>query len=364
MRAQVYQPDGTAGPGRLVEARLDVQDVMPAGLVLAEATIRDESDQRLLDGNDLCFDPAAGGGPLTGPEARRQARAFAVVNTAYHVQRALRFASALLGRPLPHLLVRIGLHHEGQSWGGGHYRLPAKNYSELPETGPVQAVGEVHLGYGRGFLPFPAPRYFHAPGHNPAIVYHEVGHHLCRHSADFRLNRLLPPTAQTNRKIALDEGTCDFFAAVLLGTPDIYGWHRRQVPVWQQRRRCLDPRWTMACFYGGRERDPHSDGTVWASALWSARTTVQASGADPTRFDAMVVQGLDRFGGSDGDSRSEPVLRRRRHFSRLLAAIVATDAGLAEPVLTAMAGQGIRLGASNAELRDEVRARLVRRSAL
>ncbi len=364
MRVQVYRPDGKSGPGRLVETQLDVLEVAPAGLTLAEVTVRDESGQALFQGDDLRFDPAAGGGPLAGPGAQRQARAFAVVNSAFHAQRALRFAAVLLGRPLPHLLVRIGLHHEQRSWGGGHYRLPAQSYSELPEAGPVRPDGEMHLGYGRGFLSVPEPRYFHTPGHNPAIIYHEVGHHLCRHSADFRLNRLLPALAQTNRKIALDEGTSDYFAAVLLGTPDIYGWHRGQVPVWQQSRRCLNPRWTMASFHGGRERDPHSDGTVWASALWSARMAVQATGADPTRFDSMVVQGLDRFGSSDGDNRSEPVLRRRRHFSRLLAAIVATDASLAEPVLAAMAGHGIRLGASNAELRDQARARLTRRSAV
>lgn len=362
MWARIYRPDGAAGPGRLAEARLDVVGVEPAGLSLAETTVRDESGCTLFEGEDLRFDPACGGGPLAESEAQRQACAFAVVNTAFHVQRALRVVAALLGRSLPHLLVRIGLHQEQRPWGGGHYRLPARSYSELPETNPGCPEGEVHLGYGRGFLPVPKPRYFHKPGHNPAIIYHEVCHHLCRHSADFRLNRLLPAAAQTNRKIALDEGTCDYFAAVLLGTPDIYGWHRGQVPYWQQRRRCLDPRWTMASFHGGRDRDPHSDGTIWASALWSARTAVHAAGADPARFDAMVVQGLDRFGRSDCDTRTEPVLRRRRHFSRLLSAIVATDAGLTEPVLAAMAGHGIRLGASNAELRDEARVRLIRRS--
>lgn len=362
MRVRVHLPRGAAGPGEPTETALDVTAVSATSLGLPEVTVRDESGQALLDDGDLRFDPAAGGGPLAPPEAQRQARAFALVNTAFHAQRALKLAAALLGRPLPRLLVRIGLHHEQRSWGGGHYRLPAASYSELPETGPVQPQGEVHLGYGRTYLPVPAPRYFHAPGHNAAIIYHEIGHHLCRHSADFRLNRLLPPAAQTNRKIALDEGTCDFFAAVLLGSPDIYGWHRARVPVWRQDRRCLDPRWTMACFHGGRDRDPHRDGTIWASALWSARSAVQLAGHDPVRFDAMVVRGLDRFGHADCDDRSEAVLRRRRHFSRLLAAIVGTDHELAEPVLAAMAAHGIRLGASNAELRERARAELLRRS--
>jgi hypothetical protein len=41
------------------------------------------------------FDPAAGGGPLVGAAVDRQARAFGVVNAAYHAQRTLRFSAAL-----------------------------------------------------------------------------------------------------------------------------------------------------------------------------------------------------------------------------------------------------------------------------
>lgn len=364
MRAAVYLPDGDGGPGRLSEVTLEVESLGPAAIMLQEATVRDESGDALLPGEHLVFDPSRGGGPLAGPQANRQARAFALVNTAFHVQRALRFASTLLGRPLPHLLVRIGLHHELGYWGGGHYRLPAVNYSELPEKGSIRPEGEVHLGSGRVFLPTPAPRYFHVPGHNCAIIYHEVGHHICRHTADFRLNGMLPPGCQTNRKIALDEGTCDYIAAVLLSNPDIYGWHRAQVPMWQQTRRRLDQRWTMACFQGGRARDPHTDGTVWASALWSARNAVGDAGFDPGQFDAMVLCGLDRFGHQDRDERSPETLRRRRHFARLLECIVAGNSALACPVLEGAARHGVFLGASNAELSDWARAGMAGGSAV
>lgn len=356
MRAAVYLPGVGNGPGRLTETCMKLRGRGPATLELDMATVRDESGEALFEGSDLVFDPSRGGGPLAETDSQRQARAFAVVNTAFHVQRALRFAAALLGRPLPHLLVRIGLHRDQGCWGGGHYRLPSSSYSELPETGAIQPTGEVHLGYGRAYLASSELRYFHVPGHNASIIYHEVGHHICRHTADFRLNRLLPAHSQTNRKIALDEGTSDYLCAVLLGRPDIYGWHRSHVPEWQMSRRCLSPRWTMASFHGGRDHDPHADGTIWASALWSARIAVAKSGFEPSRFDAMVLRGLDLLGAEAQALRTEQALRRRRYFSALLEAIVATDNALRRPVLRAMKAHGIVPGASNASLRDLARA--------
>ncbi|HKS49151.1 MAG TPA: hypothetical protein VJT49_29380 [Amycolatopsis sp.] len=344
--ATAYVPDGRPGPGRLREVDLDVLAVGPAELVLPEATVRDERGVTLFDDDGMVFEPAAGGGPLAPAAADRQARAFGVVNAAFHTQRALRFVSSLLNRPLPHLVVRIGMHDQPR-WGGGHYRLP-----HPLEDGPVRAAGEVHLGGGRAFLA--APRYFHAPAHNAAIVYHEVAHHLCRHTADFRLNRLRPAHRQTNKKIALDEGTSDVVTAILLGTPDIYGWHRQRIPAWDRRRRQLAPQWTMVHFHGGPDQDPHGDGTVWASACWSARERT----ADPRRFDAMLLRGLELFGEeADVTVPAEQALRRRRHFSRLLSAMTRADPGLAPGVLAAMAAHGIHLGASNAELREAARAR-------
>jgi hypothetical protein len=354
--ATAYLPDGRLGPGRLCEAELDVLRMGPAELVLPEATIRDERGGALFD-DSLAFDPAAGGGPLVPEAVDRQARAFGVVNTAFHTQRALRFAADLLDHPLPHLLVRIGMHNEPRRWGGGHYRLPGPTYVEPVAVHPD---GEVHLGGGRAFLTSPGShRYFHAPAHNAAIVYHEVGHHICRHTADFRLNRNRPPNQQTSKKIALDEGTADLFTAIMLGTPDIYHWHRRNIPDWDQRRRKLDPRWTMAHFHGGRDQDPHADGTVWASACWSARQRVTAAGADPARFDALLLRGLELAGEDDEPNPAEEALRRRRHFSRLLASMTRADPQLAPVVLAAMAGHGIRPGASNAQLSEVARARQV-----
>jgi hypothetical protein len=356
-RAAVYLPDqhggsdGRVGPGRLGEVELDVLEVGSAQVVLPEATVRDERGGALFTdgglGGGLVFDPSAGGGPWAGAAADRAARAFGVVNVAFHTQRALRYVSGLLGHPLPRLLVRIGMHE--RQWGGGHYRLPGQGVGADPDA--ASPAGEVHLGGGAGFVATPdTDRYFRAPAHNPAIVCHEVGHHVCRHTADFRLNRLRPPGQQTNKKIALDEGTADVITAILLDTADIYGWYRHSIPEHERRRRKLDPRWTMAHFQGGPHADPHADGTVWASACWSARQRVTATGADPTRFDTLLLLGLELLGRDNPAGPTRDALRERRHFSRLLAAMAEADPAMAPHVLAAMAEHGIHLGVSNNDL--------------
>jgi hypothetical protein len=353
----VYLPDRHGRPGQLAMVDLDVVEMGPAELVLPEATVRDERGGQLFGGSPLVFDPAAGGGPAAGPAAEVQARAFGVVNAAFHAQRALQYVSALLGHGLPRLTVRIGLHGR---WGGGHYRLPAGAGAGEPET--LAPAGEVHLGGGAGFLTVPGGgRYFRAPAHNTAIIYHETGHHICRHTADFRLGKLRPPQRQANAKIALDEGTADFLTAVLLGSPDIYGWHRAHLPPSDQRRRMLDPRWTMAHFRGGPGSDPHADGTVWASACWSARTQAAAAGARPARFDAALLRGMDRY-GAQARELTEEELRQRRHFARLLAGITGADPPLAPVVADAMARHGIYPGATNAALQEAARTALARQT--
>jgi hypothetical protein len=358
-RATVYLPDRRSGserrsgPGRLEEIELDVLDVGSAQVVLPEATVRDERGGALFTGDGvgggLVFDPSAGGGPFAGAAADRAARAFGVVNAAFHAQRALRYVSGLLGHPLPHLLVRIGMHDQPRGWGGGHYRLPGQGVEADPDA--ASPAGEVHLGGGAGFVATSdTDWYFRAPAHNPAIVCHEVGHHVCRHTADFRLNRLRPPGQQTNKKRAVDEGTADVITAILLDTADIYGWHRHRIPEHDRRRRKLDPRWTMAHFEGGRHGDPHADGTVWASACWSARQRVTATGADPTRFDTLLLRGLELVGRDNPAGRTGHALLERRRFSRLLAAMAEADPAMAPHVLAAMAEHGIHLGVSNNDL--------------
>jgi hypothetical protein len=362
IRVSAYLPDGRPGPGRPAEVELEATVTGPAELTLPHLTVRDERGGELLGRTDaLVHDPAAGGGPLAGVAADRQARAFGLTNAAYHADRALHFAARLLGRPLPHLLVRIGVHNAPKRWGGGHYRLPGATAPAEPYD--VTPTGEVHLGGGRTFVQAPdaagapgaaGPRYFHVPAHNASIVYHEVGHHICRHTADFRVNRSRPQGEQHNGKVALDEGTADFLAAVLLGTPDIYGWHRGHIPRWDPRRRRLDARWTMAYLRPGNGGQAHANGTIWASALWSARERVLAAGGEPDDFGRMLLTGLSRLGACDGPVAEER--DRRNRFSELLRELAAADAALAPTVLAAMAEHGILPEGRNAQLRERMRA--------
>jgi hypothetical protein len=360
---RVWLPDGTDRPGCLEEVQLDVESVEPWRLVLAGLEVEDVRGGVDLTrgGTDLRFAPASGGGPLSDARGMREARAFGIVNAAYHVRRGLDRIEHLLGSSLPPLIVRIGTHRSQRPrWGGGHYRLPAATYAELPEVDEPSATGEIHLGCGRSYGAAPSGPYFMAPAHNLAILYHELGHHVTRHTADFRLNRLRPVDSQANHKIPLDEGTCDYLTGVLLGRPDIFGWHRARVPTSSMLRRRLDASSTMAAFRGGSDVDPHVDGTVWATALWATRTAVVHDGYPPETFDALVLDGLVRIGRAGDSEASDAALRRRRYFSNALAAILAADsdhgAGLASTIEASFAARGIRGGSTNAELRDRALA--------
>ncbi|HEX4250637.1 MAG TPA: hypothetical protein VH008_22420 [Pseudonocardia sp.] len=368
VNVSAYLPEGRQTPGRLAAVPLEVRARGENELVLPEVTVRDERSLTLLDAHgtgDLLPAPLGGGGPGRDVEQDREARLFGLTNVAFHSQRMLRTVAELLGHELPHLVIRIGTHESPRRWGGGHYRVTAGSYDPV-EAGSVRPTGEVHLGGGSTFVPT-APDgegYFAAPSHNLAIIYHEIGHHVCRHTADFRLNRLLPAAGQTNKKIPLDEGTCDFLAATLLDTPDIYGWHRAAIPTWDRRRRALAARWTMAGFEGGPS-DPHVDGTIWASACWTAREHVAAAGHGRSSFDRMLLRGLelssapwtdssrtDGLAGRAGEARRTSLaLKQRRYVANLLDAMLRAEPELAVPVLAGMAEHGIRPGASNVELR-------------
>jgi len=114
---------------------------------------------------------------------------------------------------------------------GGHYRLPSLRYN-LREFDPVASEGEIHLGPGWHLLTHGAlfdvagTCYRHNAAHNAGVIYHEYGHHVSRHTADFRANALAPAELQSNLKTALDEGYCDYWTATMLDVPHIWVWHR------------------------------------------------------------------------------------------------------------------------------------------
>ena len=363
IHARLRLPFGTPRPGDLVEVTLPDVRICARGIALPGVTVVDTGPERLFTTDDLRFDPRDGGGPFCTPEQRREARAFGVINVGFHVRRGLDRVAALLGRDLPPLVVRIGVHEaQAPRWGGGHYRLPALTYTSLPEAEPPVATGEIHLGRGGGFVPYDGRPYFNAPAHNAAIVYHEVGHHLTHHTADFRINASRPVDARANRKIALDEGTSDYLAAILLETPDIFGWHRHREPVTSLRRRRVDGPWTMAAYGGLRSDDPHADGTIWASALWAARVELQRDGVAAEELDRLVVHALVRIGRRQDDLPRGAELERRRQFGHALRTLLGEDRSpggrIGALVEGVFAGRGIVTGYDNDQLRERSRARL------
>jgi hypothetical protein len=274
-----------------------------------------------VDGT-LCFDPRAGG--VRTRENRRaagehneplaEAMRFGMVNAFHHVGLAARLLNRLLrdlgAAPLPHLRVVVGAHSGSQLPGfshgdgdfrrghllpfsGGHYRL-SQITSGVPEPFPVAPTGEMHLGPGRRRHPFAgSSSYLANAAHNPATIYHEYGHHLCRHTADFRLNAERAPSAQRNGKTAVEEGVCDYLAASMLGTGQPYGWFR---PALGARR---DPEWQGA-WHDGCAADVHAAGAVWAAALWRLRGTLVQEGAlaSPRDHDRAVVAALLQVGAT------------------------------------------------------------------
>ncbi len=362
-RGLAWSGGGPSPPGGLVEVALDVERIQRRTLVLPGLTVSCETGVVLHDGDlhdgDLRFDPRDGGGASASPGQRREALAFGMVNCAHHLQRGLDVLARLLGRRLPPLRVRIGVHGAQQPrWGGGHYRLPAGDYATLPEEEPPAVTGEIHLGTGGRRVLLRGRRYVHTAAHDPAIVVHELGHHLTRHTADFRLNERRAPHSQANLKTPLDEGTSDYVAAILLDSPDIYGWHRAGVPRDSPRRRCLVAPWTMAEFVGGHLSDPHTDGTIWSATLWAARTALERRGVDPARFDGVVVRALERVGRTAADLTIEGARQLGRRYALVLEAILEEDAasgdGLATIVEPAFAARGIEVGFGNDELRERI----------
>jgi hypothetical protein len=347
-----------------------VLQVLERGLALTDLEVIDSRPGALFDHPDLCFDHAFGGGPLASPAADREARSFGVVNVAYHLRRGLDHLADLLGQRLPPLFVKIGIHEEQKSrWGGAHYRLPAEQYWDFHEPELLAPAGEIHIGPGGRFVRYGYARYFHMPSHSAAIIYHELGHHLCRHTADFRLNNKRPPRAQHNRKVPLDEGTSDYFAAVLMNTPDIFGWHRADCPPDIQERRRVDGEWTMASFWGqqsavrvwGEGTDAHVDGTIWSAALWATRVALQERGTPGDVFDRVVARALMRLGLDDSGLPRLEAVQERRSFASFLRAIIdvaeTDNPECVEIILRTFAERGIALDGSNEELRDRYRSR-------
>jgi hypothetical protein len=327
---------------------------------------------------DFIFDPGRGGGridkvnrvessaspaeflesgvPFPEPQFRWryiQAAHFGEVNTYFHLDLIAEYIDGLLndlGAPsLPCVTAIVNAHHavterdgvrdgllRGDRWlpfQGGHYRLPAEHY-DLPEHEPISPEGEIHLGPGRNLLQHGAlveaagGPYRANASHNAGILYHEYGHHLTRYTADFRANALRALTRQDNRKVAIDEGTCDYFAASMLDTPHIWAWHLRH-DYEVTHPRSLSSSRTMADYDAGPKADAHANGTIWAAALWDVRNQLSRTEEDGVRrTDLLVVQGLLLLGqlpDTSGKRIVNGIRRRRRSFSIGAAAVIQAD---------------------------------------
>ncbi len=305
-------PDATRLAGRCVR-------VMNAGFVETVGLGNAQPDEE----GDYLFDPAFGGprvdrGPLSPAmkEGYIQAARFGEVNAYYHLNRIAAYVNELLSElgeaSLPRVTAvvnahcsavnadgaRDGVRYNGgwRPFQGGHYRLPGPRMS-LREPGPLSPDGEIHLGPGWELLNHGAlvetagGPYRHNTSHNAGTLYHEYGHHIARHTADFQANGLRSADMQDNRKTALEEGMCDYWAAALLESPHIWAWHRRHDGQ-TVHRRSLTSETTLADFDPDPEANPHRNGTIWATALWNFRTRMH----DPRKADLLVLDTLVQWG--------------------------------------------------------------------
>lgn len=348
-------------------------------------------DAQPNENGDFIFEPGRGGGRLDkillAPEDMRhrymQASHFGEVNTYYHIDLMASHIDRLLQKlgekSLPQLIAVVNAHHaatetngirdglhRGDRWlafQGGHYRLPSRHY-EIAELQPLSNDGEVHLGPGRQLLHHGAlveaagGRYRSNASHNAGIIYHEYGHHLTRHTADPRANRLRPKDKQSNRKSALDEGFADYWAATMLGTPHIWAWHHRHDSEYVHPR-SLTSMVTMSDFDDSNGADAHKNGTIWAAALWDMKTQLRSEETDGVDLaDLIVLRSLVILGRTSSDLREKnlrKICRLRESYSVALAALLEADQQLhsglhSETILESFGKRGIKPDATQLKM--------------
>ena len=280
-----------------------------------------------------------------------RAARFGEVNTYYYINQIASHVHELLAElgapPLPRVVAVVNAHSaaaekmEGFRDGvlkqddrwlpfqGGHYRLQSRHY-DIEEHDPVSPDGEIHLGTGRqlwtqGALAERAGKPYRAnASHNAGIIYHEYGHHITRHTADFRGNNLRPRDNQDNHKSPIDEGTCDYWTATMLDTPHIWAWHQAH-----NHPRNLASEKGMTEFDHARSADPHLNGTIWGAALWDLRAALLERDPDGARqTDLLLLQALLFLGkmtGEENPPTPESVREVRGSYSVGLAALLHAD---------------------------------------
>lgn len=357
--------DGEAGPSRLSGRHVRVRNagvMYVSGAEPGSVVPLALGDAAPDDRGNFRFEPRCGGPRLDkfGLRSRKyrlryvEAARFGEVNTYFHLDRIAEHVDRLLreigGPTLPTVIAVVNAHHaavprtDGTRDGvlyngrwlpfqGGHYRLPARKH-RVQELAPITPDGEIHLGPGWKLLEHGAlveaagARYRHIASHNLGTIYHEYGHHITRHTADFRANALLDPAEQSNRKTAVDEAFCDYWAATMLDTPHIWAFHRRHDDR-EIHDRSLASGASMDEFDRAPNADPHRNGTILASALWDVRQRLGAGGRDGARScDRLVLLALLFIGEEIGGERPPSVAgarRARASFQTALAALLRAD---------------------------------------
>lgn len=325
------------------------------------------------DGN-FYFEPYRGGGrmeryPFTEPEMWERyisASRFGEVNAYYHTDRVAAYVDGLLrelGYPsLPPVIVKVNAHNaiaeiQGEVDGvrgkisgkwypfqGGHYRLTTRKRMTVREWFPVVSTGEIHLGAGwklarHGAL---AQRigepYRCNAAHNAGTIYHEYGHHVTRHTADFRANHLRDQRDQCNYKTDVDEAFCDYLAATMMGSPHIWAFHHQHNSKKVHRRSLTSSKsmddYLRSCSDSSLLPDAHDNGTILAAALWDLRTrlVVEAPLADAAQaihdMDLMVIHALVLI-GQITDHPTAPTVagtcRLRKGFGTVRQALLHSD---------------------------------------
>jgi len=126
----------------------------------------------------------------------------------------------------------------------------------------------------------------------------------------------------------MDEGTCDYWTAAMLGTPHIWAWHRRHDDQ-EVHPRSLTSSKTMADYDRRPGADPHLNGTIWAAALWDLRTRLgETDPAGGQNTDLLVLHAL-RVLGQYGDPAPEAAADRtagaRESYAAGLTALLQAD---------------------------------------
>ena len=312
------------------------------------------------ENGDFLYEPGRGGTRVDKVELHpfqsRYVRAahFGEVNTYYHLDLIASYVHELLtelgATPLPRVIAVVNAHSaatnkpggvrdgvmKSERWlpfQGGHYRLASQKY-DICEHEAVSPDGEIHLGPGwqlwkYGALAERSGKGYRAnAAHNAGIIYHEYGHHITRHTADFRANFLCAPDDQNNRKTAMDEGTCDYWAATMLGTPHIWAWHHRHDNEVVHPRSLVSKK-TMADFDHDKKADPHLNGTIWGAALWDLRTRLSTDNPKGARqTDLLLLKALLLIGKTMGPANPptlQSVRMARKSFEIGLSALLQAD---------------------------------------